>query len=105
MNLKSIFSSIFEFHFVSLLGIGMALWLYHIQSETTPLSAFLFSSHIYLIAFLIVVACRVISWVVLDTATFYNIRSRLLGIISDYILFVMALLGTLGCLFLFNVFF
>lgn len=94
----------FGYRFVTLVGIIIGSIIYNIHSETNPLDLILTSVNLYVICLLIVLAEHFILWIFADKATFYNIIGRILSFISDYIFLVLAILCTVGSLFLLNAF-
>ncbi len=96
----SFWHKLFSFRFVSLCGIVMALYVFSLQSEARPLSSFLFSSTLYLVACLVAIGVRIILWVVVDKGTFYEFSRSLVHTVEDCIIINLVLLCTLSFLFL-----
>lgn len=94
----------FSFNFPTLAGLVVGFWLYSLHSERQPLSTFLTESYLYIILFLLVLAFRLIIWLLLDKASLRNIKKLALNIIQDTIILTLVTLSTVGFLFLFNTF-
>lgn len=105
MYFLSLIGYLFSFHFVTLLGVVIGTILFDIHSEANPLSSFLLSSHVYFVGFLIVFPLHFLYWIFIDKGTFYNIKSRILNMITDYMLLVLSTLCTIGTLFMIDTFF
>lgn len=104
MSINSFFKAFVSFRFSIVLGLAMGLWLYMTQSESQPLSSFLTSKQIYLIALLIVLSFRLIIWVVIEKASFYSVTSTMRNTVIDYITCIISMLSIVGCLFLLQTF-
>lgn len=104
MSVNSFFKAFVSFRFSIVLGLAMGLWLYMTQSESQPLSSFLTSKQIYLIALLIVLSFRLIIWVVIEKASFYSVTSTMRNTVIDYITCIISMLSIIGCLFLLQTF-
>lgn len=98
------FKLIFEFHFITVLGVIIGCIIYNIHSETNPLNNILTTPDIYIIGFLIVFALNFIYWIFSDKASFYNIKNRLINMFLDFIFLVLSALSTIGSLFLLSTF-
>lgn len=105
MHFFAFIKHLFTFHLVTVIGIIVGLILFNIHSEANPLSSFLLSSSIYFIGFLIVFSLHFIYWIFIDKATFYNIKSRFLDMLIDYIYLIVSTLATIGTLFIIDTFF
>ena len=95
----SLWHKLFSFRFVSLCGIVMALYVFSLQNEARPLTSFLFSPTLYLVASLVAIGIRIILWVVVDKGTFYEFSHSLVSTIEDCIIINLVLLCTLSFLF------
>lgn len=104
MSVNSFFKAFVSFRFSIVLGLAMGLWLYMTQSENQPLSSFLTSKQIYLIALLIVLSFRLIIWVLIEKASFYSVTSTMRNTVIDYIACIISMLSIVGCLFLLQTF-
>lgn len=104
MNIFSVIKHLFAFHVVTVIGIIVGAILFNIHSEANPLSSFLLSSSLYFIGLLIVFSLHFIYWIFVDKGTFYNIKSRLLDMITDYIYLIIATMATVGTLFMIDTF-
>ena len=102
---KSFFSPFFSFHFVTLFGIGIALFVYMISNENQPLSSFLFSRNLYLLSSLVAIAIRILLWILIDKGTFFEIKRLILKLIQDVIVINVVILSTLSFIFLATTFF
>ena len=102
--IKNFFKSFVSFRFSILTGLGMALWLDSVQTETQPLIDFLTGSQIYLIAFLIIFGFRFTLWIVIEKGAFYNLKHTLGTIVIDYITCIISILSASSCLFLIKTF-
>ncbi len=102
--MKNFLKYFFGFHFISILGVLVGMFLYSAQSETNPLSSFLTAPNLYVICFFTVLVIHFILWIFVDKSTTFNIKNRLLSIIGDYFFLVFSILGTIGTLFLLNTF-
>ena len=102
---RSFLSPFFSFHFVTLFGIGIALFVYMISNENQPLSSFLFSRNLYLLSSVIAISIRILLWIFIDKGTFFEIK-RLFGkLIQDVIVINAVILSTLSFIFLATTFF
>lgn len=104
MTFKSFLKAFISFRFSTILGLIIALWLFVKQSETLPLSSFLASIQIYLVAFLIVLGFRLVLWVVIEKAGMFSLKNTLINIFIDYTTCILSVLCGCGCLFLLNTF-
>ncbi len=104
MSISSFFKAFVSFRFSVVLGLAMGLWLYMTQSESQPLSSFLTSNQVYLIALLIVLSFRLIIWVAIEKASFYSVTSTIRNTVIDYITCILSMLSLVGCLFLLQTF-
>ncbi len=99
------FRFFFEFRFITILGVIIGSIVYNVHSETNPLNVILTTPDLYIIGFLIVFALNFICWIFIDKATFYNIKTRLLDLVFDFVFLILSGLSTVGTLFLINTFF
>lgn len=104
MTFSSLFNSFFSFRFSILVGLIMGIWIYSSQSEIQSLSSFLTTYPIYIIAFFVVFGFRLIIWVAIEKGALYSIKGTLGNILLDYVSCILALLSTVGTLFLINAF-
>ena len=102
---KSFFSPFFSFHFITIFGIVIALFVYMISTESQPISSFLFSPNLYVLSSLVAVAVRVLLWVLIDKGTFFEIRHLLVRLIWDVIVINAVILSTLSSIFIAETFF
>ncbi len=101
----SFFKYIFSFHFVTVIGIASGIFLFNTHSEQSPLSTTLSTFPIYLIGFIIVFSLHFLYWIFVDKGTFYNIKTRIADMMSDYVLLIISALSTTGTLFILTTFF
>ncbi len=102
--MKNFLKYFFGFHFISILGVLVGMFLYYAQSETNPLSSFLTSPNLYVICIFTVFVIHFILWIFIDKSTIFNLKHRILNMIGDYFFLVFTTLGTVGSLFLLNTF-
>ena len=102
---NSFLSPFFSFHFITLFGIAIALFVYMISNENQPISSFLFKPNLYILSSLIAVAVRLLLWVLVDKGTFFEIRRVLGKIIQDVIVINVVILSTLSSIFIVETFF
>ena len=102
---KSFFSPFFAFHFTTLAGIVIACIVWSMSSENQPISGFLFSPNLYLIASLVAVAIRLLLWITVDRGTFFEISRVFWRIIQDVIIINAVILSTLSSIFIAETFF
>ncbi len=97
---ETLLHKLFTFRFVSLCGMVIALYVFSLTSEAKPLSSFLFSPSLYVIASLIALAVRVVLWLLIDKGTFYEFGLTLKNTFEDCIIINIVLLCSLSALFL-----
>lgn len=105
MQVSTLLKPFFAFRFISLCGIAIALWLYSLQNEKHPISAYLTGQDVYLIAFLIVVGFHLTLWLIVEKASLYDLKGLLGRIIRDTVIINIVMLCSIGALFLVNTFF
>lgn len=102
---KSFIAPFFSFHFITISGIIIALFVYMISTESRPISYFLFAPNLYLLSTLVAVAVRVLLWVLVDKGTFFEI-GRLIGrLVRDVIIINVVILSMLSSIFIAETYF
>lgn len=104
MTQTSLFKSLFSFHFITIFGILIALFVANISNEIRPLSTFLFSPSLYLLASGIAVTVRVILWLMMDKGSMFEAGRIIRQIIRDVITINIVVLSTISFVFLINTF-
>ncbi len=104
MHISSLIKPFFTFRFIPLCGIAVAVWLYSLQNEKTPISAYLTQRDVYLIAFLIVIGVHLTLWLVVEKASLYDLKGLFLRIIRDTLIINIVMLCAIAALFLINTF-
>ena len=102
---KSFFSPFFAFHFVTLMGIAIAFFVWMISNDKQPLSSFLFSPNLYLISSSMAVIIRLLLWIAIDKGTLFEIKHVFGRIILDVIVINVVILSTLSSIFIAETFF
>lgn len=97
---ESFWAKLFSFRLSSLCGILMALFVFSQRTEDKPLSFFLCSPTLYIVASLIAVAIRVLLWIIVERGSFYDFSRTIKRTIGDCILINIVLLCALSFLFL-----
>ena len=102
---KSFLAPFFMFHFITLFGIAIAFFIYMMSSENQPVSSFIFSPNLYILASLIAVSVRLILWVLVDKGTFFEIKKIFKRMILDVVVINVVILSTLSSIFIVETFF
>ncbi len=102
--IKSIFKNLFGFHFTTIVGICVGYYIFSIHGENNPLSSFIKSPQLYVIALLFVLSLHFLYWIIIDNSTFYNIKMRLTSFFSDFFFLIISALCTIASLFLIDTF-
>jgi len=101
---KTFVQKLFSFRFVQICGMVMGFYVFGLQSETQPLSSFIFRPSLYLVASLIALSVDVLVWLLIDKGTFYEFSHVIKNLVDDCIIINIVLLCTLSFLFLFTIF-
>ncbi len=96
---------LFNFRFISICGILMGFYVFSLQSETQPLSSFIFRPSLYFMASLIAFFVDILIWLLMDKGTFYEFSHFVKKLVDDCIIINIILLCTLSFLFLYTIFF
>lgn len=102
---ESFFTPFFAFHFIPLLGMVIAIFVFGISSENQPLSSFIFSLKLYLISSLLAIAVRLLLWIAVDKGTLFEIKNIFWKIVMDILVVNAVLLSTLSFIFIVTTFF
>ena len=102
---RSFWAPFFSFHFITIFGIAIALFVYMISNENQPISSFLFSRNLYLLSSLIAVTVRLLLWVLVDKGTLFEFRKVLWRILQDVLIINVVILSTLSSIFIVETFF
>ena len=102
---KSFLAPFFMFHFITVFGIAIALFIYAISSEKSPVSAFIFSPSLYVLASLIAVSVRLFLWILVDKGTFFEISKIFKRMLLDILVINVVILSTLSSIFIVETFF
>ena len=102
---KSFLTPFFSFHFITLFGIAIALFVYMISNENQPISSFLFSANLYLLSSLVAVVVRILLWILIDKGTLFEIKNVIGRVFQDVIVINAVILSTLSFIFLVETFF
>ena len=90
------------FRFIILAGIIFGLWLFSVQSEQVPLQALLTDQRVYLISFLIVFGFHILLWILIQKASFYDVKGYIWRIIRDFVVINAVALSTVAACYLAN---
>ncbi|MDD3669340.1 MAG: hypothetical protein PHX68_03600 [Alphaproteobacteria bacterium] len=93
-----------SFRLTPIIGIVIGVWLYAMQTETRTLAAFLMEKQIYLLASLIVIGLHLIVWLIINKASFYDIKRFVVRLILDVLFVNIYMLCTVSALFLYATF-
>ena len=102
---SSLFSPFFGFHFITIFGILIALFVYMKSTENQPVSSFLFSKNLYILSSLIAVAVRLLLWILIEKGSFFEIGRVMGRVILDVVIINTVILSTLGSIFIAETFF
>ena len=102
---SSIWAPFFAFHFITLAGIIIALFVWFISDEKQPVSSFLFSPNLYIISSSIAISVRLLLWIAVDKGTFFEIKKIFKRMLLDVIVINVVILSTLSSIFIVETFF
>ena len=102
---RSFLTPFFAFHFITLFGILIALFIYMMSSENQPLHSFIFSPNLYIIASLIAISVRLFLWILVDKGTCFEINKIFKRMLLDVVVINVVILSTLSSLFIVKTFF
>lgn len=87
--ISHLFKNLFSFNIASFTGIIVGWVLFTTYTGSMPLPPLLFSQELYFMGFLGVCLFHFFLWVLLDKASFYNIKNRLKDLLTDYIVLMV----------------
>lgn len=93
--ISQLFKNLFSFNIASFAGIIVGWVLFNTYTGAMPLPPLLFSHELYFMGMLGVCIFHFFLWVLLDKASFYNIKNRLKDLLIDYI--VLMIVTTCFC--------
>ena len=102
---KKFFSFICDFRWMSLVGIFAGIWLFLRQTMNLPFFTIIANPYLYLVAFIFVMAYRVILWIIVEQATTYTLRPLMRNIFLDYFCFTILMLCSGSACFLLSLMF
>ena len=101
---QSWFRDFFGFRFITLCGLLISFIVWSKTSEKQPLSSFLFSPTLYIIAIIVAVTFHILIWLIIYKGSSYEFGYQIKNTIKDCVIITAVILSSLGCLFLLNSF-
>ncbi len=103
--LTNFFKHLFSFNIASFAGIIVGWMLFMTYTGSMPLPPLLFSRELYVMGLLGVSIFHFFLWVLLDKASFYNIKNRMKDLVVDYMVLMAVTTCFCSMLFLINTFY
>ncbi|MBQ8251475.1 MAG: hypothetical protein IJY92_06160 [Alphaproteobacteria bacterium] len=99
------FKHLFSFNIASFSGIVAGWALFMTYTGSMPLPPLLFSRELYFMGLLGASIFHFFLWVLLDKASFYNIKNRMKDLLLDYLVLMAVTTCFCSMLFLINTFY
>ncbi len=103
--LNEFLKKMFSFNIVSLAGIFAGFVVFLTYTGSLPLPPVLFSSEMFFMSFLGIMLFHFFLWILLDKASFYNMKNRLGDLLIDYVVFLVTIICATSTIFLINTFY